>query len=204
METDYITKLKAMSRDELAAELHREYGKLCRKICNGYTHSDQDAGDDITQEVFLKSIDRLPSTDFRNQSKAVFKAWIVRVTHRHCLSWCRKRERQEIPLNAPADDCTAATSTIESAMSAHGPPVDVCVEAADAFERLARTLADSITPGETWALPYFILVSQTELLTVRELGRALGYREDAGLASYTRTASSTAFNIKNRLKRGRI
>jgi len=52
-----------------------------------YTQSVEDARD-ITQEIFIKAYNSLPS--FKQNS--AFSTWLYRIAVNHCIDWCRKKK----------------------------------------------------------------------------------------------------------------
>ncbi len=71
--------------DELMTTYERQIYRLCFRFVRN-----QDDALDLTQEVFIKAFEHLPS--FRGDSR--FKTWLYRVTVNHCLNHVKKNSRE--------------------------------------------------------------------------------------------------------------
>ena len=70
-------------------ELMTTYERQIYRLCYRFVRNQEDALD-LTQEVFIKAFEHLPS--FRGDSR--FKTWIYRVTVNHCLNYVKKNSRE--------------------------------------------------------------------------------------------------------------
>lgn len=71
--------------DELMSTYERQIYRLCFRFVRN-----QDDALDLTQEVFIKAFEHLPS--FRGDARV--KTWLYRVTVNHCLNYVKKNSRE--------------------------------------------------------------------------------------------------------------
>jgi RNA polymerase sigma-70 factor (ECF subfamily) len=71
------------------AELYDRRARLIRAICFDATH-DLDSAAELTQEVFLRALDKLD----RLRDPQRFAAWLVGIARQVCREWRRGRKRQ--------------------------------------------------------------------------------------------------------------
>jgi RNA polymerase sigma-70 factor, ECF subfamily len=73
----------------MIANLYTQYSEYVTRICFRYVKNQEDA-EDLTQEIFIKLIDRLDSF----QGDAQLSTWLYRVAANHCLDHLRWKKRQ--------------------------------------------------------------------------------------------------------------
>jgi len=79
----------AFAFDELMIRHERQVYRLCVRYIGNH-----EAALDLSQEVFIKAFENLPS--FRGDSR--FKTWLYRVTVNHCLNYVKKNHREFVEL----------------------------------------------------------------------------------------------------------
>lgn len=89
--------MKQLDGDQ-AERLVNAYSDLILRLSYTYLYSIYDA-EDICQTVFLK----LLTGEYRFESAAHEKAWIIRATANACKDELRKRRRRNVPLEAVAE-----------------------------------------------------------------------------------------------------
>ncbi len=73
----------------MIAELYTQYSEYVTRICFRYVKNQDDAKD-LTQEIFVKLIDRVDSF----QGSSQISTWLYRVAANHCLDYLRWKKRQ--------------------------------------------------------------------------------------------------------------
>jgi RNA polymerase sigma-70 factor, ECF subfamily len=73
----------------MIAQLYTKYQEYVTRVCFRYVKNQEDA-EDLTQEIFLKLIDRLDS--FQGDSQ--ISTWLYRIAANHCLDYLRWKKRQ--------------------------------------------------------------------------------------------------------------
>jgi RNA polymerase sigma-70 factor, ECF subfamily len=73
----------------MIAELYTQYQTYVSRICFRYVKNQEDA-EDLTQEIFVKLMDRLDSFE----GSAQMSTWLYRVAANHCLDHLRWKKRQ--------------------------------------------------------------------------------------------------------------
>jgi RNA polymerase sigma-70 factor, ECF subfamily len=73
----------------MIANLYTQYSEYVTRICFRYVKNQDDA-EDLTQEIFIKLIDRMDS--FQGDSQ--LSTWLYRVAANHCLDYLRWKKRQ--------------------------------------------------------------------------------------------------------------
>jgi RNA polymerase sigma-70 factor (ECF subfamily) len=71
--------------------LHQQYFAMVKQLCLGYVKGDQDAAQDLTQEVFISIWNALST--FRKE--ASYKTWIYRITINTCLLHIRDSSKRK-------------------------------------------------------------------------------------------------------------
>jgi RNA polymerase sigma-70 factor (ECF subfamily) len=99
--TDKTLVLGVLSGDQAAlAELYDRRARLIRAVCFDTTH-DLDAAADLTQEVFLRAIQKLGG--LRDPQR--FTAWLVGIARQVCREWRKQRisdRRRKLALSEAA------------------------------------------------------------------------------------------------------
>ncbi len=73
--------------NEAFSELVRRHQNFIFKFARGYLN-DNEAAEDITQDVFIKAYQGLPY--FKNESQ--FSSWLYKICKNHCLNQLRRRK----------------------------------------------------------------------------------------------------------------
>lgn len=72
----------------MIAELYTQYHTYVSRICFRYVKNQEDA-EDLTQEIFIKLMDRLETFE----GTAQMSTWLYRVAANHCLDALRRKKR---------------------------------------------------------------------------------------------------------------
>jgi RNA polymerase sigma-70 factor (ECF subfamily) len=156
--TDGTLVQGALSGDRAAfAELYDRRARLIRAICFESTH-DLDAAADLTQEVFLRALQKL----HRLRDPQRFAPWLVGIARQVCREWRRGRLRDRRRLVPLTDDVSDDASN----------------EALDERIALLRDVFETLPEQERLSLQTFYLsgLDAEQARTVLGLSRATFYR----------------------------
>lgn len=73
----------------MIADLYTKYQDYVTRVCFRYVKNQEDA-EDLTQEIFVKLMDRLDTF----QGGSQMSTWLYRVAANHCLDYLRWKKRQ--------------------------------------------------------------------------------------------------------------
>jgi RNA polymerase sigma-70 factor (ECF subfamily) len=82
---------QSVNRRSIFEGLHQQYFAMVKQLCLGYVKGDQDAAQDLTQEVFIRIWNALDG--FRKE--ASYKTWIYRITVNTCLLYIRDSSKRQ-------------------------------------------------------------------------------------------------------------
>ncbi|HZI01209.1 MAG TPA: RNA polymerase sigma factor [Flavisolibacter sp.] len=82
---------ESVNRLSIFEGLHQQYFAMVKQLCLGYMKGDQDAAQDLTQEVFISIWNALDG--FRKE--ASYKTWIYRITVNTCLLHIRDSNKRK-------------------------------------------------------------------------------------------------------------
>ncbi|GAB1268400.1 RNA polymerase sigma factor SigX [Aurantivibrio infirmus] len=121
-------------------QLVRRHEKLIRHVCYGIV-KDKSLADDISQEVMLNVFRKLYS--FENRSS--FKTWLMTISVNTSISYCRKRERDELFIEYssqtnPKNNGNSESRSEQSNLESSTDPFEQLVSQLDEKERQIVTL----------------------------------------------------------------
>lgn len=97
----YTQHFSAMQNKEIWFQnLYTENYERVIRLCLGYFKGDEQLAKDLTQEIFLKVWQQLPS--FRNEAKV--STWIYRITVNTCLQELRKKKTKLLSIDLAASE----------------------------------------------------------------------------------------------------
>ena len=86
-QNELINRLKQRDPEALKAAVEK-YSNLLYKVAIGFMH-DQQAADDIVQDVFIKLWESAPKLNF---DKTQLSTWLYRVTVNHCINQVKRQK----------------------------------------------------------------------------------------------------------------
>ena len=86
-QNELINRLKQRDPEALKAAVEK-YSNLLYKVAIGFMH-DQQAADDIVQDVFIKLWESAPKLNF---DKTKLSTWLYRVTVNHCINQVKRQK----------------------------------------------------------------------------------------------------------------
>ena len=86
-QNELINRLKQRDPEALKAAVEK-YSNLLYKVAIGFMH-DQQAADDIVQDVFIKLWENAPKLNF---DKTQLSTWLYRVTVNHCINQVKRQK----------------------------------------------------------------------------------------------------------------
>ncbi|MBK6264941.1 RNA polymerase sigma factor [Marivirga sp. S37H4] len=69
--------------------LHLQFKPMVKQVCLGYVKGDEEAANDLTQEIFMNVWNALAGFEGRSS----YKTWVYRITVNTCLSYLRKNKK---------------------------------------------------------------------------------------------------------------